>query len=234
MLNEDEQAKANVEEGKDDNAEEKVEVTTPEPAKVESPKSKEGEGEKPSEKLEHRIATVEGMLKKSQDRVNQLEGESRNFEGLTMSIGGLREDLNLVTDVLGHMTTDNEELQEKVAKSRQARDVQTKKQAEAKEAFSQMGTIATIAQMQPNDEALKPAMDAYGKGEFKQAINLTTLAVQSKVSSLQVAKPVEKSEPEAEKKKLSVNTSSPAPSSDWREQTSKNKITDGLKDKRNE
>ena len=69
---------------------------------------------------------------------------------------------------------------------------------------------------------------------------MTTLAVQSKVSSLQISKPAEGSEPNAdpnkspEKKKLPVVTSSPAPAQDWRGETSKSKITEGLREKREE
>jgi len=234
LMPKEENAKAITEEGIDDKATEVV--TTPlEPEKpAVTPKPKEGEGEKePSEKLQQRLSTVEGMLRKSQDRVNQLEGESRNFEGLTVSVDGLRQDLNLVTDVLSQMTTDNEELQEKVAKSRQVKQEQEKQKAEAKEAWGQIGSIAMIAKMQPDDEALKPTVEAWRKGEHKQAIKLATLAVESKVSSLQIVKPDGKVETEPpEKKKLPVNTSTSAASETWREQSPKDKIKDALQEAR--
>lgn len=242
MSKEDEQAKAKAEAGKDDTASKEAPPPGTAPAIVEPPKEpaeppesdKEGEGKKePSDNLEQRLSTVQGMLKQSRERVKQLEGEKNDFEGLITAVEGIRQDVNLVTDVLGQMASDNEELQEKVTKARQDRETLQKKQAEARDAITQIQSIAQIAELTPDSEELKPAKDAFDKGDFRQAINLTTIAVQKQISAVRLSKPAEGGESEAtskesEKKKLPVHTGAAAPSQDWREKPSKQKIADGL------
>ncbi len=252
MSLEEEQAKDQTNEGLEDKATGDAPTSPPEApaekapaAKVEQPKEGKVEGKEELspqkfQELQEQLTTTKANLKQAATELNEARKGKSDFDGLTTAVGGLRTDLEFVTDVLSHLTSENEELQEKVTKRKQDRDKQEKQQGEAKEAWGQMGDIAKIGQKQPDDEALKPALAAYGKGDFKQAVTLTTLAVQSKVSSLQISKLAEGSEPNAdpnkppEKKKLPVVTGSPAPAQDWRDETSKSNITEGLREKREE
>ena len=254
-MSEEDDAKAKVEEGQDDKATPPEEEPKVEPPKVEEPTvtpepEQKGEGEKPP-KLEQRLKTVEGMLKKSQERVSQLEEESRSFGELKGVVEGFRGDLNLVTDVLSEMTTDNEALQERVTKTRQDREATEKKIALTQQIHHEMGQrigaaervlvathkleqptqIGALLQLSMADESLRPAFVAADKGDMGEALRLTNLAVDAKVATVRFTTTAKVEEPPAtveEKKKLAVNTGSPAPALDWREKSAADRIKGGM------
>jgi len=210
---------------------------------TEVPGKGKGESKKePSvQELQQTISTTQGLLKQAQSDVSELRKQGQDFEGLRQTIDTQGQTLELITDVLGSMAEGNEELQTKVAKSRQEIEQKTEKQKKAQETFRQMGNIAQIAGLQPTDESLKPAFEALQKGDHAQAVSLTTIAVQAKVSSAEFKKPAEAQTPEdkakaaeAAKKKLPVHTGSATTPSDWREQSPKEKILGGLQEHREE
>ena len=228
----DEDAKAEVEVGKDDKADEVAKTPEKEKptAEVVTPNLKEGEGGKePSVKLEQRLSTVEGMLKKSQERVNQLEGESRNFEGLRTQIEPQEGTLNLVIDTLSALAGDKEDVQERVKKSREEKETSSKKA----KVYAEIMTIATEGGLAHDSPELEPVKQAFIKGDYEGAKTQVFLTVLGKVKDGKVVKATEEpAEKESEKKKLPVNTGSHAPAQDWREKSSKDKITEALDEKR--
>jgi len=208
---------------------------------VPGPKKGESKKEPTVQELQQQLSTTQGLLKQAQGEAGELRKQGQDFEGLRTTIETQGQSLELITDVLGSMAEGNEELQAKVTKSRQEIEKRSEAQKKSQETFRQMGSIAKIADMQPNDESLKPAFDALTKGDHAQAVQLTTIAVQAKISSADFKKPAETQTPEekakaaeAAKKKLPVNTGSSAVPQGWRDQSPREKITGGLQEKREE
>ena len=201
------------------------------------PPPKKGEGEPSVAELQQQVSTTQGMLKQAQSELSVLKNQGQDFEGLRSTIEQQGETLILITDVLGSMAEGNEDLQARVKKSQDEISRRAEAQKQFNSTFNQMGGIAKIAGLIPQDDALKPAFEALNKGDYPGALQLTTLAVQAKVSTADFKKPAE--EPSAEekakeKKKLPVSTSTSTAPQDWRNQPAKHKIQAGLRDKREE
>jgi len=209
----------------------------PEPTPKPEPKKGEGAKEPSTQELQQQLSTTQGMLKQTQGELSELKKQGQNFEGLRQTIETQGQTLELITDVLGSMSEGNEELQAKVTKTRQEIEQRNEQQKKAQDTFRQMGGIAKIAGLQPDDETLKPAFDALHKGDHAGAISLTTIAVEAKVSAVGFKKPGAAPEPEPakeDKKKLPVHSGSSAIPQVWREQSPKQKIQDGLREAREE
>lgn len=222
---------------------------TPPVEKVEQPSEREVVGKKPSvptlqevqEKLtvaEEQLTTTRANLKQVSTELNEERNKKNDFEGLRQTVEQQGANVELIVDVLGSMAEGNEDLQAKVKKSQEEIGKRTVAQKQFQSTFAQMGGIAQIAGMLPQDEALKPAFEALNKGDHPLALNLTTLAVQAKVSTAGF-KPPGAEEPSAEekakeKKKLPVSTSTSTAPQDWRSASPKQKIQDGLREAREE
>lgn len=247
MSEKDEKAKANDEAGQGDKAAKAVTPskeapppTTP-PAIVEpkakepvaKPETKGGEGEKASEKLEQQLSTVQGMLKQTQSELSELRKEKTNFEGLRLQVESQTEALNLITDVLGEMASENEDLQQRVKTAKQAREADQKKA----KAYGEIMAIAEKGGLSHDSPEMEPVKQAFVRGDYEGARTQTFLTVigkvtgEGKIVKADDAKaPAEP--PPPEKKKLPVVTSSPAPAADWRGMDSRGKISEGLRQAR--
>ena len=203
----------------------------PKPEPTPKPEPKKGEGKEPSvQELQQQLSTTQGMLKQTQGELGELKKRGQDFEGLRTDIAQVISTLELHTDVISSMAEGNEELQEKVTKSRQEIAQRAEQQRKFQETWTQMGSIAKIADLEPNDKSLKPAIEALQKGDHAGAVNLTTIAVQAKVSAGGVKAP----EIKETKPKLPVPTGSKAPPTDWRDDPPKKKIQDALREHREE
>lgn len=206
------------------------------------PKPGKGEGEPSVEELEQRYKTLQGIHTKTQEELTELKKQGQDFEGLRQTVEQQGANMELVIDVLGSMAEGNEDLQAKVKKSQEEIGKRAEAQKQFNSTFTQMGGIAKIAGLTPQDETLKPAFEALNKGDYPSALNLTTLAVQARVSSAGFKSPSQEAEEtseaekekEKEKKKLPVSTRSSAAPQDWRDLPAKDKITEGLREKREE
>lgn len=225
------QAKAELE------AQEKGEVEpTPSPDEQVTPPTPEpelGEGKPSLDELQQQLKTTQGMLKQAQGELSRLKKQDQDFGELRRTVEQQTETLTLVMDVMGSMAEGSEELQTKITKSREEAQKRGEEQKKFHATFNQMGSIAQIAEMQPQDEVLKPAFDALYRGDHQQALHLTTLAVQAKVSAATIKKPSEQQaetkEKQESKKTIPVHTGSSQPPQDWRHLSPKEKIKEGFR-----
>ena len=190
-----------------------------------NPEAEEGESKVKPEiepgDFEHKYKTLLGQHKKLQEDFTVLKGTQADFSGVSQAISEVRADirqqsesLNLLTDIVSAGAEYNEEIQEKLKKTREAQEEQVHKAAEAQATIARMGEIAQVIDLQPSDEALKGAWEALNKGDHAGAIKLTTIAVKNKVATLQQPPPAAIL-PQAEKKpvdkeKLRQITTSPS------------------------
>jgi len=204
------------------------------------PPKVEGEEEITPENAVQKAKTFQGMLKKSQEELATLQTEKTDYHELGTKIDNLSglvgqhgQTLDLVTEILSTSAENNEELQEKI-KSRQNEQVKlAKAYAESTEARNQIKEIYEAAGMKYDDEALKPAREAWAKADSKEALRLTIVAVTEKGK---IIAPPDKT-PADEKdggsaKNLKVITKSPAPGKSTEDMTSREKILAGIKESR--
>jgi len=195
---------------------------TPEPAK--------GEG-KP-EDWEQKFKTLEGIHKQTITRLNTLEKQGTDVGSLSQRVEDIGKSQELTLEILSSLSEVSEETQEKVAKSREAREKATKTYQESAKTLAHINELLDVANVSPDDEALKPAKEAFGKGDNDGALRLTIVAIKGKV-----AKPAETPKPDettpsedstkGTKKVVKVITASSV-SKDISEMTPTEKIKAGL------
>jgi len=231
------QAKAAEVEGQDNEAlkggitEEPKETTeepieTPKPEVSESKQEKEAEGD-----WKQKYLTLEGINKKTQERSNKLEKERSDFTSLSQQVSQIGQTLDLVVEQISASFEVSEELQEKAKKQQQAREVQQKAYTEGRTAMSRIQKVYEAAGLKPDDEALTPAKEAFDKGEFEKAFDLTVVASLGNKTKppTEPEKTAEKPAEETKKPKPNLKsiTSSPA-SKSIADMTSDEKIKAGL------
>ena len=244
------ETKAQIAEGQDDDL---AEVTTPEPTTPEpepqpepavTPEPITGKGETKPENWEQKYKTLEGMHRQTTEELKTLKQEKLNYSEINSAINQVSqrvseqgETLTLITDILSEQAVDNEDLSNRVQQAKQKQADEKKRIDQIRTIGQDMGTIVKVAEkaagatinLPPTDEALKPAWLAAGKGDKEGAIRLTTLAIETKLSALRIARPGEP-EPEKSKKKVPVVTTITGHVADWKDLPPTEKIKRGLQE----
>lgn len=190
------------------------------------------------EKLKQQLNTQTGLLKKAQQRLKELEKQHLDFGEVKTALGGIQErlnsqneTLNLVTDVLNQMGEGNEELQQKVAEAKQAREKTQQQIAQAQTAYGDIMNTLQLAEIGPDDKEAEPVRDAFNAKDYTKAKQLATVAVKTKISAMKIAPKEDEDKGEEEKgKKQKVITKTPGAPEHWREQSPHEKIKGGLED----
>lgn len=212
-------------------------------------KSEEGETEKSEallspkeeeltddpEKLRQQLKTTLGILKKTQsenEELKQKRGEISELKAVLLDVQNRvvehGETLTVITDVLSSTSELDEEQKEQLETKRKAKQEQLK-------TWTEIASLAQIVGLMPDDPSLMPTLEAYRQGKHDEAIHLTKLAVQAKVSALTVAPKAEvKAEEKLEVKSVEkpkapkVMKGSPTAPINWRDQPSGEKIKQAL------
>ena len=230
MSEQEEKLKAQNEKGQDDNP--TMDVVTP--------PGTEGEEEIKPETAVQQAKTFRGMLKKTQEELATLTRERADYQGLGLKIDSLvsqvgqqGQTLDLVTEILSTSAEASEELQKKVKIRQEEQERRAKEYAESQEALTTIKGIYEAAGMKHNDEALTPAREAYRKGDYKGALNLTIVAVKGRILAPPSEKPAGEKEGSPElAKRLKVITQSPAPGKSVEDMTPTEKIKAGIQEAR--
>jgi len=220
------------------------EVTTPElePELVVEPEPAKGKGETKVENWEQKYKTLEGMHRQTTDEMKSLKQERLNYSEINSAINQVSqtvsqqgETLSLITDILSENAVDNEDLSSRVKQAKQKQEDDRKRIDRVRAIGQDMGTLVQVAEkvagrainLPPNDEALKPAWEAANKGDRASAIQLTTLAIETKVSAMRIAKPGE-TDTDKVKKKVPVITTTTGHVQDWKDLSPTEKIKRGI------
>ncbi len=211
-------------------------VTTSEPEPKLEPVV-EPEPVKDMAKTEHKdwereYKALSGSHKLVVDELKTLKQDRLDFSNLNQKVTEQGETLVLITDILSENAVDNEELGNRVKQAKQKQEEDKKRIEQVRVIGQDMGTLVQVAEkvagktinLSPSDEALKPAWEAASRGDKTQAIKLTTLAIETKISALRLAKPAETTEPDKSKKKVPVITSTTGHVSDTANMTPREKI----------
>jgi len=203
--------------------------TEPE-GKGETPEPEKGEG-KP-EDWEQKFKTLEGINKQNVARLNALEKQGTDFATLSQRVEDIGKSQELTLEILSSLSEVSEETQEKVNKNREAREQAQRAYQESVKTLTHINELIGAANMSPDDEALKPAKEAFSKGDNDGALKLTIVAVKGNIAKPVETPKLDETTPsgdstKGDKKVVKVITASPV-SKDTSEMTPTEKIKVGL------
>jgi len=229
MAKKEEQAKVATDEGQDESKvvqpEAEPEIVTPEP------KTDEGK-EVSDETWEQKFNTLQGMYKKEQAKNTSFDTLLTEVRGISSQVKQQGETLEMHTEILSTSEELSEDAQEKVKRAREAQETRRKAMQEAEQTMGSITRYAKAAGLTLEDEALKPAQEAWASGKPKEALELTIVAcIGGKKES---EKPAEKEteKPKETKANLKVLSKPSAPGKSSDEMTRTEKIIAGMEEAR--
>jgi len=230
MAKKDEQAKVATDEGQDENV-----VVQPETEpEIVTPEAEIDEGKEKSEGTwEQRFKTLEGMYKQEKSKNTTFDTLLTEVRTIGSQVKQQGETLELHTEILSSNEDLSEEAQERVRKTRQAQEERQKAYHESQETLSRISKYAGAAGLTLEHEALKPAKEAFEAGKSREALDLTIIACIGSKKELPatIEKPVEEVKETGKKENkpnLKVLPRSSAPSKEWADMSSNEKILLGL------
>jgi hypothetical protein len=185
------------------------------------------------EDWEQKYKTLQGTHSKVIDELNVLKRVHLDFGGLSQKLDGFEQTLSLVLETVSSSFEGTEELKEKAEKIKVEREKQAKLQADQAQAYGRIKTVFETAGLTSEDPKLNDAREAFNKGDYEKAFNLTVIASvgQKPAKAEEKATEEKKEKTEAPKGKpaanLKVMTGSPA-SKSHDELSSDDKIKLGL------